>query len=102
MDIGGIDVLIENNLPLDVAVDVILKCIRGFWTEMTVEYDYSLGYEIFVYKNQAAQDSWEIDCTDENIDAMIYIIFQEGLITVVHDNNEQIVESIKKAVSSVG
>jgi hypothetical protein len=91
MDIGGIDVLIENNLPLDVAVDVILKCIRGFWTEMTV-----------VYKNQAAQDSWEIDCTDENIDAMIYIIFQEGLITVVHDNNEQIVESIKKAVSSVG
>ena len=98
MEIGGDDVLIENNMPFDRAEAVALDAIRSFWPDLTVEHDSSLGMrEIFVYENQAAQDGW--DRYGLNEEKMIYLIFQEGLTTVVHEDDEPIVEAIRKGLT---
>lgn len=93
MEIGGYDERIEHNFSLEKCKEIVENSIRGYWPEMVVEQDEDPTC-MFWYYNQEAKDAWD-NMNARKIYLMIHTIMQEGLLTVVHDGDEDIVNDIR-------
>ncbi len=106
MQIGGVD---ETDFLSDYSSDEsrtrVVQAILSIWSNGIVEEDSSL--EIFVYKEQAALDTWKTDgWTEEYSKAMINVlIIQEDTVIVtcvVEDHKDpelaQILEAVRKTL----
>lgn len=103
MEIGGYDIVIETLLSPSEAEETILHIIRDYWPDLVTERpdDGLYEHEMFIYKDQAAKDSWDDDGgTDDNLTTMIMTIIDENhhQVTVVHDNNWKIIEELRKGL----
>lgn len=89
MMFGGQDLTFETSAP--VTSEAIQGIILELWPEAVFETSESEaveGEELFAYRDAAAQESWnEYGLTDDNGDALLYIIINGCHIHVVHDDD---------------
>jgi hypothetical protein len=111
--IGGIEVRIETKVG-GPAVEVAVRAIRQFWRRAVFENattgerylqfsEIPFGHmsELFVYRDQAASDLWDAEgAVAEAINTMIYLIGEDGLLTVVIGASDSQMEQIIAAIRS--
>lgn len=91
MDIGGNDLIIETTLQPATQRQLLLRYLQMLWPGGVLEEDPTEPGDFFYYKTPAVKASWdEHGRTDANAPDMVYALFGEGGLTVVHEGlNEQ-------------
>lgn len=116
--IGGCDMHVDV-VPTKENVDLALRVIRSEWLDGVVELEdgsvvelkhipslaAAMCDEFFVYKNRAAETSWnEHGLTDTNQDQMIVVMLEDGFINFVVDADDseagKLVLDVLQAVQS--
>jgi len=91
MDIGGIDTILHSTVTPAVASELLERYFKALYPKGVVERDIGPD-EFFFYLNQAAKDAWdawdEDGETDEHKADMIYVIAEEGQVTIVHERDD--------------
>ncbi len=111
--IGGIDIEIPTKAG-DLSVVVAVRAIRQKWPRAVFEngltgdrynkfgeIPFGSLEEIFVYRDSEAADAWDADgAVPELSNTMVHIIADEGMLTVVVDERDAVMEEILAAISS--
>ena len=94
MDIGGKDIVFEGTFNLSTAENIV-EIFYILWPNAVVETEtdnedsVEFPIEWFIYKDQAAKDSWDEDGrSEENHDKMVYLIVSEHTVTFVLEGDE--------------
>lgn len=100
MEIGGYDLVLENpGLTEGECLKRIRQGIQEYWPNMVEEKDESDG-EYFFYEDQDSQNAWDEFNNEENNSKMIYVIFKEEEITLVHEQSQEMMNRISDLVLS--
>lgn len=119
--IGGYDIILDVPFQQDdfrtILADVLAQWPNAVYqdaeesgchklSDMLTQGDYDIAYEFFLYRDEDAFVSTEIDgVTEENEDSILYVLMDEDGITLVVDRKdtplcriaEQIMERIKSS-----
>jgi hypothetical protein len=111
--IGGIDVRLKTAAGRQ-ALEAAVRAIRQMWPKAVFENAATgerYGYfdqipfgqidEIFVYRDDEVSEKWdEKGAIPETANTMIHVLYDEGLITVVIDERDEVMESALEAIRS--
>lgn len=110
--IGGIDVIIPTTAG-KMALEAAVRVIRFIWphavfaNSVTAEcYDqfeqipFGLLNELFVYRDVAARELWEVDCSDATKNTMLHLLIDDTQLAVVVDDHDATTDKVISTIQS--
>ena len=111
--LGGTDVRILTRAG-NSSIEVAVRAIRQFWRAAVFEnsltgerYDrfrdipFGKLDELFIYRDRAKADEWDAEGAIPSLsNTMVHVIADEGMLTVVVDEHDPLMESILAAIRS--
>jgi hypothetical protein len=93
MDIAGNDLVFQSPVNREKSIKLVKELINQLW--INARYEPVDDGDFFVYEDEASQKAWEGDVPEGKAN-MIYALFRDKEITLVHDIES---ESVAKTVA---